>query len=118
MAINNPFKNAGGLTFEDMMGSGSKEESSVNDMAARMAKDFAIGKIKESYEENKGWLSLLSFDGYKVYFDVTNTYVLHKLKLTLLPFLVKDEDWRRGFSAVPGQGETVYGAMGSDGQDE
>ena len=32
----------------------------------------------------------------KVYFDVTNGYVLHKLKIILFPFLLKEDQWRRG----------------------
>ena len=43
-----------------------------------------------SVESNKGWFSL---DSLKDYFDVTNTYVLRKLKLILLPFLSTQEDW-------------------------
>ena len=31
----------------------------------------------------------------KDYFDVTNEYVMHKLKIIVLPFLVNSEDWKR-----------------------
>lgn len=54
-----------------------------------MMKDYGTAKLKEQYEENKGYLSFLSIDGLKVYFDVTNSYVLHKLKIILFPFLLK-----------------------------
>ena len=58
--------------------------------------NYAVGQVRNVYEENKGWISWLSFDALKVYFDVTNTYVLHKLKIILFPFLVKEDEWRRG----------------------
>jgi len=29
------------------------------------------------------------------FFDVNNSYVLHKLKTVLIPFIVKEEDWKR-----------------------
>jgi hypothetical protein len=68
----------------------------MNAMAANMMKDYAMGKINEQYEENKGYLSYFSLDSLKVYFDVTNSYVLHKLKIILFPFLLKEEQWKRG----------------------
>lgn len=44
-------------------------------------------------ERNKRCLSL---DQLKCYFDVTNDYVLQKLRVVLFPFTVKGEDgWRR-----------------------
>lgn len=47
-------------------------------------------------EQNKGYLSWLSLDSVKDYFDVTNKYVLRKLCIILLPFTVKGEDgWKR-----------------------
>ena len=67
-----------------------------NDLATNMMKDYATEKLKQQYEENKGYLSFLSIDGLKVYFDVTNSYVLHKLKIILFPFLLKEDDWKRG----------------------
>jgi len=45
--------------------------------------------------ENKGYLSFLSIDALKDYFDVSNSYVLQKLKLILFPFTLKTEEWRR-----------------------
>ena len=65
-------------------------------MAANMMKDYALGKASETYEQNKGYLSWLSLDTLKIYFDVTNSYVLHKLKIILFPFLLKEDDWKRG----------------------
>lgn len=50
----------------------------------------------------------------KVYFDVTNSYVLHKLKIILFPFLLKEEQWKRGQTQ---QQEVAFGANGAD-QDE
>eukprot|EP00356_Strombidium_inclinatum_P007105 CAMPEP_0170482848 /NCGR_PEP_ID=MMETSP0208-20121228/2684_1 /TAXON_ID=197538 /ORGANISM="Strombidium inclinatum, Strain S3" /LENGTH=37 /DNA_ID= /DNA_START= /DNA_END= /DNA_ORIENTATION= len=37
-----------------------------------MVKDYALRKMQEQYEENKGYFSFFSIDGMKVYFDVTN----------------------------------------------
>jgi len=68
----------------------------MNSMAANMMKDYALGKAAETYEQNKGYLSFLNLDTLKVYFDVTNSYVLHKLKIILFPFLLKEDDWKRG----------------------
>jgi protein transport protein YIF1 len=51
-----------------------------------------------SVDKNKGWLSL---EFLKDYFDVTNTYVVMKLKTIYLPFLVKE--W---------QPETTYNEHG------
>ena len=65
-------------------------------MAANIVKDYAFGKGREYYEENKGYLSYCSLDSLKVYFDVTNSYVLHKLKIILFPFLIKEDNWKRG----------------------
>jgi hypothetical protein len=31
---------------------------------------------------------------FKDYFDVTNLYVIKKLQIIYLPFLVKSEDWK------------------------
>ena len=41
-------------------------------------------------DTNKDWVNL---DSLKDYFDVTNTYVLRKLKLINLPFLSSAEEW-------------------------
>ena len=68
----------------------------MNNMAANMVKDYAFGKVRDQYEQNKGYFSFLSVEGLKVYFDVTNYYVLHKLKIILFPFLLKEDDWKRG----------------------
>ena len=74
-----------------------------------MMKDYAYGKVKEQYEENKGYLRFLSIDGLKVYFDVTNSYVLRKLKIILFPFLLRGDDWKQtktdAFSADSFSGE-------------
>jgi hypothetical protein len=60
--------------------------------------------VRNVYEDHKGWISWLSFDALKVYFDVTNGYVLRKLKIIMFPFLVKEDEWRRGgnFNATVG----------------
>ena len=57
-----------------------------------IAQDMAGNKARELYEANKGWFSL---DWLKVYFDVTNHYVVNKIRIILLPFTLKQEDWRR-----------------------
>ena len=45
------------------------------------------------YETNKGWLSL---DIIKDYFDVTNRYVLNKLRIIILPITITNtDDWKR-----------------------
>jgi len=31
---------------------------------------------------------------FKDYFDVTNEYVIHKVKIIFLPFLLNEESWR------------------------
>ena len=93
--MNNPF----GSFVQGAMGGGSESNSAqkdMNTMAANMMKDYAMGKIHEQYEENKGYLSFFSLESLKVYFDVTNSYVLHKLKIILFPFLLKEEQWKRG----------------------
>lgn len=64
----------------------------MQNMAMGMAANMAGNKANELYEANKGWLSL---DWIKVYFDVTNRYVLNKLRIIVLPFTLKKEDWRR-----------------------
>lgn len=37
---------------------------------------------------------MFKFEAFKVYFDVTNSYVLHKLKIILFPFLLSKDDWK------------------------
>lgn len=44
-----------------------------------------------SVAKNKEWLSL---DMFKDYFDVTNMYVIEKMKVIFLSFLVKKEEWK------------------------
>ena len=45
---------------------------------------------------NEGkWSSWLSIDPLKDYFDVTNSYVFHKLRIILFPFTIKGDDWKR-----------------------
>jgi hypothetical protein len=63
----------------------------------------SVNSLTCSVEQNKGWLSLNQL---KCYFDVTNTYVLHKLRIIMLPFTVKGEDaWRpREVDIATGQG--------------
>jgi len=75
---------------------GGEGGSAMNDMAANMVKEYAFGKVRDQYEQNKGYFSFLSVEGLKIYFDVTNYYVLHKLKIILFPFLLKEDDWKRG----------------------
>lgn len=43
-----------------------------------------------SVQTNSSWFSL---DYFKDYFDVTNSYVIKKLKTIFLPFLLKEDDW-------------------------
>ena len=57
-----------------------------------MIKDFVLNKICDLYENNKNYLSL---EFLRVYFDVTNSYVFHKLKIIVFPFLVKEQQWKR-----------------------
>jgi hypothetical protein len=56
-----------------------------------MVKNYALGQVRQHIEDNKGYFQMFSIDGLKIYFDVTNHYVLHKLKIILFPFLLKDE---------------------------
>lgn len=53
-------------------------------------KCFQLTRV--SVEQNQSWLS---FDWMKDYFDVTNLYVLKKIRLVFFPFGLKDEEWRR-----------------------
>ena len=55
-------------------------------------------KLNSQLQEHAGYLSICSLEGFKIYFDVTNQYVLHKLKIILFPFLLKEDDWKRGQS--------------------
>lgn len=87
----------------------------MNQMAANMVKDYAYQQMKTQFEQNKGYLSFLSIDGLKVYFDVTNTYVLHKLKIIFFPFLLKEEDWKRGQTAYQ---DSSFGNNGADQEEE
>ena len=65
----------------------------MNSMAAQMVANAAKNQAEVMYETNKGWLSL---DIIKDYFDVTNRYVLNKLRIIILPFTLRDEDgWKR-----------------------
>ena len=68
----------------------------MNNMAANLVKDYAMGQVKQQFDANKGYFSFLSVEGLKVYFDITNFYVLHKLKIILFPFLLKEDQWKRG----------------------
>ena len=70
-AIHNPFGNV--FAGQDSNGPAT---NGMNEMAANMAKDYAMGQIKQQLEANKGYFSFLSLEGYKKYFDVTNSYVL------------------------------------------
>ena len=67
-------------------------ESTVNSMAAQMMTKMVKDRAEEVIETNRGWLSL---DLIKDYFDVTNRYVLNKLRIILFPFTVKTDDWKR-----------------------
>jgi len=53
---------------------------------------MATNKFNETVNETKGWMSL---DMLKDYFDVTNSYVLKKLRAIILPFSIKSDDWKR-----------------------
>ena len=65
----------------------------MNELAAGMAYDVGSKKAGEFIEANKGWFSL---DLIKDYFDVTNRYVLNKLRIIILPFTNRGEDaWKR-----------------------
>ena len=90
--VNNPFGNA----------------PDMNEMAADMMKNYALGKVREQYEENKGYFSMFSLDGLKIYFDVTNHYVLHKLKIILFPFLLKEDQWKMSGSSIGFQGNDDF----------
>ena len=68
-------------------------DSTMNSMAAQMVTNMAKGRAEELYETNKGWLSL---DIIKDYFDVTNRYVLNKLRIIILPITITNtDDWKR-----------------------
>jgi hypothetical protein len=54
--INNPFGTA----------------PNMNDVAADMMKNYALGKVREQYEDNKSYFSMFSLDALKIYFNVTN----------------------------------------------
>ena len=54
--INNPFGTA----------------TNMNDVAADMMKNYALGKVREQYEDNKSYFSMFSLDALKIYFNVTN----------------------------------------------
>lgn len=71
--------------------------------------------MKAQFEQNKGYISWLSIDGLKIYFDVTNTYVLNKLKIIFFPFLLKEEQWKRGQS---GYNDSTFGANGADQEED
>ena len=79
-----------------------------------------MSKVQEQYEENKGYLSYCSLDSLKVYFDVTNSYVLHKLKIILFPFLLKEDSWKRGQQSFDNSNSVNFGAHveNADGVDE
>lgn len=70
-------------------------QAAIQKAATDAMTNYAVGQVRNVYEENKSWISWLSFDALKVYFDVTNGYVLHKIKIILFPFLVKEDEWRR-----------------------
>jgi hypothetical protein len=44
----------------------------MNDVAADMMKNYALGKVREQYEDNKSYFSMFSLDVLKIYFNVTN----------------------------------------------
>ena len=41
--------------------------NNMDNLAADMVKNYALGKVREQYEENKGYFSMLSLDGFKIY---------------------------------------------------
>ena len=56
-----------------------------------------------------------------MYFDVTNSYVLHKLKIILFPFLIKEDNWKRGQGSFDSTDSVNFGAAAqenADGVDE
>mmetsp|Transcript_1509 Transcript_1509/g.1005 ORF Transcript_1509/g.1005 Transcript_1509/m.1005 type:complete len:118 (+) Transcript_1509:201-554(+) len=53
----------------------------------------------------KGWIGYL--DALKDYFDVTNSYVLKKLRAIILPFTIKKDDWKRQYSGCEFQDEVL-----------
>ena len=99
--MNNNQQN-GGKPLADPFGAfiskatGNAEGSQMNNMAANMVKDYAIGQVQQQFDANKGYFSFMSVEGLKVYFDVTNSYVMNKLKIILFPFLLKEDEWKRG----------------------
>ena len=88
-AINNPFANYFDPNAEQSAPGG------MNDMAQEIIKDQVMKKLNIQFAESAGYCSL---EGFKIYFDVTNKYVLHKLKIILFPFMLKEDDWKRGQS--------------------
>jgi len=58
----------------------------MNQFAAQMVGKMVQDKVGDAVKEHQSWFSL---DSIKDYFDVTNTYVLHKLRIILFPFTVK-----------------------------
>lgn len=102
--IHNPFGNV----FAPSDGTNSTNQG-MNEMAANMAKDYAMNYAKQQMQLNQGYFNFLSLEGYKKYFDVTNSYVFRKFKIILMPFLLKEEDWKRGqtnsYDEFPGQTE-------------
>ena len=106
--IHNPFGNTQqlGETFEKVTG----VNSGMATAAGEVLKTQLMSKINVGYEQNKGYLSFCSLEAFKIYFDVTNKYVLHKLKIILFPFLLKEDDWKRGLTN-PYATETFQGAQ-------
>ena len=109
MAINNPFGSTS--SANDFAGDPLEEkpdvvktaENLMNDPTVNLIKQAALNQGKDYIEKHAGgWLSFFSIEGAKVYFDVTNTYVPHKLKILALPFLIPDQEWRNVFSPTPG----------------
>ena len=79
----------GGMDQNNLFGG----DGSMNSMAAQMVTSMAKNRVEEVMETNKGWFSL---DIIKDYFDVTNRYVLNKLRIILLPFTITNkDDWKR-----------------------
>ena len=76
----------------------------MNQFAANMMTTMASNKINETIQQNKGWFNL---DMLKDYFDVTNSYVLKKLRAIILPFSIKADDWKRQYSGCEFQDEVL-----------
>lgn len=64
-------------------------------MAGDAFKNYAMGELEKTVGDSKKWLGFFNLDSLKDYFDVTNSYVLQKLRIILFPVTLKGDDWKR-----------------------